>query len=272
MAEGEAEVLRDDLEAFGLDARLFPARENAAREGATSDLDALRGRIELARAMSQPGQARPEIIVSSALAILQPIPAVKELERDLLRLAEGDVLDVELLASQLVKRGYARQPLVEAPGELSWRGEILDIYPVAAEHPFRVELFDDEIESLRSFDPETQRSVEQYGSLELLLTSASAEQDEGPLLVGLLAADSPVVEVEPPCASKNAWSACASARPNSNAPCDNGTRTRPPTGASHCRACPPMRPTSTHVRCSRSKSAWRARVRPCAKRARAPSA
>jgi transcription-repair coupling factor (superfamily II helicase) len=73
-------------------------------------------------------------------------------------LAVGDRLPIEPLRARLVESGYAAVSQVSAPGEFALRGSLFDVYPMGATTPLRVDLFDDEIEVIREFDPETQRS------------------------------------------------------------------------------------------------------------------
>src|SRR5262249_57630193 len=77
------------------------------------------------------------------------------------RLRVGDRVELEQLASWLVESGFQRMEAVELPGEFSRRGGILDVYSPDAEAPYRVELFGDEIESIRQFSPQSQRSPPQ---------------------------------------------------------------------------------------------------------------
>ena len=127
------------------------------------------------------------------------MPPLKELESHFLHLAVGEALDPEPLLRSLVADGYTRQPLAEAPGEVSLRGDILDLFPFAADLPLRVEIFEDEIESLRTFDPESQLSVETLTSLEVCTAAESAtlESGEGTSLLGFLGPGAWIVEVEP---------------------------------------------------------------------------
>lgn len=76
----------------------------------------------------------------------------------------GDSIDPSELADRLQAAGYERGPIVEARGEFSVRGGIIDIYPLNAENPIRIDLFGDEIESIREFDISTQRSLEDLGT------------------------------------------------------------------------------------------------------------
>ncbi len=72
----------------------------------------------------------------------------------------GDEIDVGALSSELVAMGYEREYQASAPGQFAARGGIIDIYPMSAEYPYRIELWGDEIDSIRGFDPESQRSVD----------------------------------------------------------------------------------------------------------------
>jgi len=76
---------------------------------------------------------------------------------------EQDIIDTTELVEHLVSIGYERQYQTEAPGEFSVRGGIIDIFPVTEECPFRIEMWDDEVDTIRSFDAESQRSIERTG-------------------------------------------------------------------------------------------------------------
>lgn len=80
----------------------------------------------------------------------------------------GDTLDIEQLRETLTKQGYRAVEQVFSHGEFAVRGAIIDVFPMGSDCPYRLELFDDEIDSLRSFDPETQRSLDKIQAIELL--------------------------------------------------------------------------------------------------------
>ncbi|TFJ46124.1 transcription-repair coupling factor [Carnobacterium divergens] len=84
------------------------------------------------------------------------------------KMKQGGELDPTHLAEQLVNMGYTREHLVGKPGEFSIRGGIVDIYPLTEEHPIRVDLFDTEIDSLRYFEADTQRSIENIDKITIL--------------------------------------------------------------------------------------------------------
>jgi len=198
----EVESFALDLRAFGADPTTFPARESAATRGkgnAHGDADAIRQRLVFAQRAVGAASARPRLVVTSVLASLQPVPTLRDLESSFLRVAVGDRLDSGQLLARLVRTGYRREPLAEAPGEVSLRGDILDIFPWASEAPLRIELFEDEVESLRTFDPIEQRSTDVHKSLEVCLASEfdAADGPDGVQLMELLAPDTLIVRIEP---------------------------------------------------------------------------
>ena len=201
--EGEAELFADDLRALGVDVLHFPARESftakRGESGMHADPESVRKRLQLAQLFAGPPEHRPRTIVASLLSLLQPIPAPKDLENDFVGLQVHQKLDVEDLLERLVAAGYTRQPLAERPGEVSLRGDILDVFSYAADEPLRIELFDEEIESLRSFDPESQRSTQTHKQVTVCIASdvGGVEDGKGIQPIQLLAPTTTLVSIEP---------------------------------------------------------------------------
>ena len=83
---------------------------------------------------------------------------VEEFRRGIVKLDAGDVVDLDELSKLLAEMGYVRQETVEARGQFAVRGGILDVYPVQSMTAWRIELFDDEVDSVRELDVMTQRS------------------------------------------------------------------------------------------------------------------
>ncbi|MGN6546388.1 MAG: CarD family transcriptional regulator, partial [Aureliella sp.] len=121
------------------------------------------------------------VVVSTLAALLQKVPSPQSLESDKRVLVAGKQVDLDDLRSWLVAAGYHATSSVQLPGEFAIRGGILDIYPPDEPLPVRVELFDDEVESLRTFDIATQRSVEPRERLQLIAVQGSIGQDGSPL-------------------------------------------------------------------------------------------
>ncbi len=99
------------------------------------------------------------VVVTSVAALMQKVMPYKEFNQYLQVIAAGDSLDREQFGERLLAGGYRRVSLVEEKGEFSVRGNILDIFPPAEKSPLRLELFGDEIESIRRFDAATQLST-----------------------------------------------------------------------------------------------------------------
>lgn len=151
-----AERLHEDLALYGTGSFLFPERDRSL------GVDPLRMEL-LEKLESQ--QAR--VVVASLRALLQKTLAASDLHRGRLDLRKGETTDLTVLLEVLVSEGYTRVPMVERRGEISLRGGILDVYP-ATDEPVRIELFGDEIESIRRFDKDTQRSLVQLDRIVLL--------------------------------------------------------------------------------------------------------
>lgn len=196
--DGEAESFALDLAAFGVNATLFPARDPGTGRG-KGDSGAVRRRLELAQVLAGPERGRPGVIVTSLLALLQPVPRLRDLEAEFIQLKLGQVLDVSKLLARLVRGGYTREPLVENAGQVSLRGDILDIFPFASAEPLRIEMFEEEVESLRTFDPGEQRSIAKHDSLEVCLASdaGDVEDGDGISVVDLIDANALHVRIEP---------------------------------------------------------------------------
>ncbi|MDO8541714.1 MAG: transcription-repair coupling factor [Opitutaceae bacterium] len=98
------------------------------------------------------------VITTTPAALLQPVPALEEFATRELTLRRGQVQPFQALLDQLQKLDYDSEAVCEAPGHYAIRGGIIDVYPVTANTPYRLDFFGDEIESIREFDPVTQRS------------------------------------------------------------------------------------------------------------------
>ena len=124
----------------------------------------LRSRIGALAALLPPDdfaeQPKHPVIVTSARAIMQRTLPVSTFRHESLVLKPGHRYPIDRLLEQCVRLGYAPVSMVVEPGTFSRRGGLVDIYPVSADAPVRVDYFDDEIDQLRVFDPSSQRSKE----------------------------------------------------------------------------------------------------------------
>jgi transcription-repair coupling factor (superfamily II helicase) len=147
----------DDLASFGgTPPQYFPAWEHLPDD--TTLIDEVAGQ-RLCALKALEGITPPRCILTTIQALIQPVPSRDQLRKNRRLLNSGDTIDLQDLCGWLLEHGYRRTDAVEMPGEFSRRGGILDVFSIDAESPFRIELFGDEIDSIRLFSPTTQRSL-----------------------------------------------------------------------------------------------------------------
>jgi transcription-repair coupling factor (superfamily II helicase) len=168
-----------------LSALVFPESQPDTRDmreafAASSDRLTVLSRLRAMRSMS----AAPDIllVVTTPAALLQPVPALEEFATRELTLVRGQPQPFHGLLEQLRALDYDSEAVCEAPGHYAVRGGIVDVYPVTANTPYRLDFFGDEIESIREFDPVTQRSG---ASVESIRMAASPRVRLGESKTGL---------------------------------------------------------------------------------------
>ncbi|GIX00072.1 MAG: transcription-repair-coupling factor [Pirellulaceae bacterium] len=137
----------------------------------------------------------PPIVISTLPALMQHVPGPGTLDTDQLVLEAGSRIDLQELRRWLTDAGYHATHSVQLPGEYAMRGGIIDIFPPDEDAPSRIELFDDEIESLRTFDMVTQRSTGPRSRLQLVSARGAVAHDG--LLLDFFPPDSRVWLHEP---------------------------------------------------------------------------
>ena len=105
-------------------------------------------------------QSKGEIVVTYPEALFEQVVAPAVLTKSRIEIQKGEDIDVDTIIEVLVEYGFKREEFVYEPGQFSIRGGIVDIFSYGNEYPYRIELFDDEVESIRTFDPMNQLSVE----------------------------------------------------------------------------------------------------------------
>ena len=155
---------------------IFPAWESWPPDGSATDaVGGARLRVLRSLASDKP----PRVIVTSGPALMQPVPGRDEIAASSRTLRVGGDVDVEELLRWLIARGFDRVPAVELPGEVSVHGGIVDIFPTDSEDPLRLEFFGDELESLRRFDVESQRTIETLNDVNVTaLSQRSGVRDQ----------------------------------------------------------------------------------------------
>lgn len=153
----QAEKLKQDLETFLSpgEVMIFPALEMWPHEEARESVDVLSQRMTV---MSALAQRRPAVIIVPARAMGRKLMPFHAFSQSSFELVVGEELDIDRFTKILGATGYERSDMVEAHAQYAIRGDIIDVFPLDLAMPLRIELFDNEIDSIRQFDFETQRS------------------------------------------------------------------------------------------------------------------
>ena len=160
--------LEDELRFFAgdhLPVLAFPDYETLPYDQFSPHADIISQRL---RTLSRLPSLRSGIVVTDLTTSLQRLPPRSFVDGHALTLAVGAELDLEAFRSRLTAAGYASVPQVAAPGEFAIRGSLFDVFPMGAEAPIRIDLFDRQVDSIRSFDADTQRSDDRLTQVELL--------------------------------------------------------------------------------------------------------
>ena len=195
----EADDARDDLELFlGRPCELFPAWEALPGEGTSSgEIEAERLRLCALLHSRRSGV----VVIAPIQALMQPVPAPSTLARHTLKLrvsghAPGESSrSPESLVEWAIDHGFARLELVESPGDLARRGDIVDLFAFGEPTPYRIQFDGEQVESIRRFDVSTQRSMESLDELSVsaLPPGATGGAGAGANLFAYLPADAVVV-------------------------------------------------------------------------------
>jgi transcription-repair coupling factor (superfamily II helicase) len=164
----QAQRMWDDLLHFGIpEERLFliPASESRWLSNDVTDYRALSERIA---ALSALASGEPCVVIGTAEGVFQRTAPPEDILAHVVSLRAGEQVELDDLLPRLIEMGYESETTVARPGQYSKRGGILDIFPSTQSSPVRIELFGDEIESIRAFDVSTQRSTGRMDSVQIL--------------------------------------------------------------------------------------------------------
>jgi len=164
----QASRMEDELRFFcepGSYIEHFPAWETLPYDLFSPHPDIVSQRLRMLSTL--PRLAKGIVVVDLETA-LQRLPPQTYVDGHAFDLSVGEVLDLAAFRDRLSGAGYVASSQVMAPGEFAVRGSIIDLFPMGSPAPYRIDLFDDEVETIRVFDPETQRSGERAQALRLL--------------------------------------------------------------------------------------------------------
>jgi transcription-repair coupling factor (superfamily II helicase) len=159
-----------------LSARLLPDWETLPYDPLSPHPDIVSARLST---LWLAQNAQVDVLVAPAATAMQRLCPPAYLNAHAFLLEEKDRLEVEKLRARLAAAGYAAVNQVLSPGEFAVRGGLVDLYPMGSALPYRIELFDEEIESIRTFDPDTQRTLYKMGEIRLLPAREVPLDEEG---------------------------------------------------------------------------------------------
>lgn len=173
--ESDCIKLFDEYRSYDRDCIYFPAKDYIFYDADLRSDELTRERIKVIQNILRNDRIT---VFATADAILGKLPQKDQFKINKLELRVGETLDVDNISDRMVSLGYEYSPMVTLPGEFCMRGGIFDVFPLAEEHPYRVELWDDDIDSIRSFDKDTQKSIDNVNSIELFSASEDIFFDE----------------------------------------------------------------------------------------------
>ncbi|SFA93906.1 transcription-repair coupling factor [Acetitomaculum ruminis DSM 5522] len=172
-SESRAREIYEDMQFFDKETCIFPAKDLIFFQA-----DVHSGLItgERMKVLEKIIEKKDVTIVTVIDALITKMIPLNIIKKGIISLAEGDETNLDKLAKQLVLSGYENNYQVEARGQFCLRGGIIDIFPVTFENPIRIELWGDEIDTIRSFNPQSQRSLDDrlefvniYPAMEMIL-------------------------------------------------------------------------------------------------------
>ncbi len=165
-------ALRDALAFFAPDLNIasFPAWDCLPYDRASPSLEVSATRTATLAALTRDGE-KPDLVLATVNAVLQRTIAPQTLAEHMRTLAPGQIVDMGALGVWLTEHGYERTATVRDPASFAVRGGILDVCPPNSRSPVRLDFFGDTLESIREFDPESQRTTVQCTNVELLPVS-----------------------------------------------------------------------------------------------------
>ena len=158
-SEKRVKEIYEDYRFFDRNVYSYPARDIIFYSADVHGQLMVRQRLSVIQKLLE-GEALT--VVTTIDGLMDSLLPPERLAERIIRLKEGAVADQESLVKRLVHMGFERAVQVESPGQFSVRGGILDVYNLAEDCPYRIEFWDDEIDTIRSFDADSQRSIERH--------------------------------------------------------------------------------------------------------------
>lgn len=155
--ERRAREIVEDYRFYNRQTYYYPAKDALFYYADIHSNNTVQQRLEISKRIAQ---NKPCVVVVSIEGLMDKIPPLSYMQDNIITLQVGGKLNPETFSRKLTTLGYEKTSIVETPGQFSVRGGIIDIFSLTEECPYRVELWDDDIDSIRSFEVESQRSME----------------------------------------------------------------------------------------------------------------
>ena len=175
-SELKARQIYEEYKALDEDVYFYPAKDILFYQADIRSKDLLKKRMEVVEAVAL---MTPITVVASVEAFMDTVLPLEEIKKKVLTFTNVDSIDLVEVESKLQELGYEREVEITAPGQFAVRGGIIDIYPLTEELPVRIELWGDEIDSIRTFDVETQRSIENLQKITIFPATEFSQMTEG---------------------------------------------------------------------------------------------
>lgn len=163
-SELKAKQIYEEYRFLDSDVWIYPAKDLLFYQADLRGKFLIKQRMEVYQALLEQEQVT---VITSFDGFMDSLLPLEEMEKRVISLEAGQELDFEKLKKDMVLLGYEREEQIEGPGQFAVRGGILDIYPLTEEVPVRIEMWGDEIDSIRTFDVESQRSIENLESIRI---------------------------------------------------------------------------------------------------------
>ena len=160
--------IAEDLKLYGDNVLFYPAKDLIFYQADIHGNKLVSERLKVLKSLVTD---TPFTVVTTFDALMSPVLPIEHVAAGSISISKNDSIDTKKLASDLVDIGYIRNYQVEEPGQFSVRGDIIDIFDTTETNPFRIELWGDDVESLRSFDIDTQRSIEELDNISIFPAS-----------------------------------------------------------------------------------------------------
>lgn len=177
--EEKAKKAYEEYLLFGEETYLYPARDLLFYYADIKGKTLTNRRMEVLRAIAEKKKEEQVTVITTMDAFLDGIISPDEIQKNRIHITGEDTVDLTKLEQDLTALGYERESQIEAPGQFAVRGGIIDVFPLAEEMPVRIELWGDEIDSIRMFDAKSQRSIENISEITIYPASENCFGNNG---------------------------------------------------------------------------------------------